>query len=164
MPAISRSELEMEPIGFWKETSAVHMSVGQGMRQTTGCRNSVPPNHMPPAPKEDASQKPMYPGLLMMSSQQWEGREATIRRRMPKSVRAETSALLEWIGSQCLVVRSVVSMGPRRPRPAGMPMQACRNLPWRRSRSLHGTFFPSISFIVLIVGAHVFLLGARCSI
>ena len=62
-------------------------------------------------------------------------------RRMLKSLKAEHSALLVWIGSQCLVVRSAASMGPRRPRLDGMPMQACHSLPWRRSRSLRGTFF-----------------------
>ena len=83
----------------------------------------------------------MYPGLLAMSSQQWDRREATMWRRMSKSLKAEHSALLVWIGSQCLVVRSAASMGPRRPRPADMPMQACHSLPWRCSRSLWGTFF-----------------------
>ena len=62
-------------------------------------------------------------------------------RRMPKSFNAEHSALLDWIGSQCLVDRSAASMGLRRPRLAGMLMQACCSLPWRHSRSLRGTFF-----------------------
>ena len=64
-----------------------------------------------------------------------------MQRRMPKSLKVEHSALLDWIGSQCLVVCSAASMGLRRPRPAGMLMQACCSLPWRHSRSLQGTFF-----------------------
>ena len=164
MPAISKSKLEMEPDGFWKETRAVHILVGHGMHQTTGCKTSVPPNQMPPAPKEDASQKLMYPGLLAMSSQQWDRREATMQRRMPKSLKAEHSALLDWIGSQCLVVLSVASMGPTRPPLAGIPMQVCCSLPWRHSRSLWGTFFVSAGFVVQIVGIHASLLGAQSSV
>ena len=63
-----------------------------------------------------------------------------MQRRMPKSLKAEHSALLDWIGSQCLVVRSAASMGLRRPWLAGMPMQACRSLLLMCSRSLWGTF------------------------
>ena len=160
MPASSKSEFEMEPDGFWKDTRAVRILGGHGAHQMTGCKASVPPNQTPPAPKEDASQKPMYPGLFVMSLQQWEGCEATMWRRMPKSLMAEHSALLDWIGNQCLVVHRAASMGPRRPRPAGMPMQVCHSLPWRHSWSLQGAFFIGVGFITQIVGGCVYLLGA----
>ena len=68
MPAISRSELEREPDGLSKEMTDCQMLSGHWTRQTMGGRGQAPPNQTPPAPREEASQKPMYPGSHMTSS------------------------------------------------------------------------------------------------
>ena len=98
MPAISRSELEREPDGLAKEMTDCRMSSGHWIRQTVGGRGQAPPNQTPLAPREEASQKLMYPGSRMISSRQCDGHDARLRRSMPKSLRAEHSALFDLTG------------------------------------------------------------------
>ena len=59
MPAISRSELEIELDRLSKDTMDWQMSSGHCMHQTMGGRGQTPGNHMPPTQREEASQKPM---------------------------------------------------------------------------------------------------------
>ena len=101
MPAISRSELERELDGLSKEMTDCWMSSGHWTHQTMGGRGHAPVNQTPPAPRVEASQKPRYPGSWMTSSQQCDGHDARMQRRMPKSLRVECSTLFESTGIQC---------------------------------------------------------------
>ena len=140
MPAISRSELERGPYGLSKDTTDWRMLSGHWTHQMMGGRGRAPVNHTPPALREEASQKQMYPGSRMMSSRQWDGHDVRMCRRMPKLLRAERGALFDSTGIQCQEVQRAASMDPSRPRLAGIPMQACCSLPCSRSRSFRGTF------------------------
>ena len=101
MPAISRSELEREPDGLSKDTTEWQMSSGHCTCQMMGGRGQAPVNQMPPALREEASQKPMYPGSHTISSQQWDRCETRMWRRMLKLLSAEHSALFDAMGIQC---------------------------------------------------------------
>ena len=101
MPAISRSELEREPDGLSKEMMDCQMSSGHWIRQTVGGRGQAPLNQIPLVPREEVSQKPMYLGSCTISSQQCDGRDARIHRRMLKSLRVEHSTLFDLMGIQC---------------------------------------------------------------
>ena len=68
MPAISRSELERELDGLSKEMTDCQMSSGHWTCQTVGGMGQVPPNQTPPAPREEALQKLMYPDSHATSS------------------------------------------------------------------------------------------------
>ena len=114
----------MVPDGFWKEMRALQMGRGQGMHQTVGCNGHAPANHTLLALSVEASQNPMYLGVLVTSSWQCNGQDVMMHRRMPKSCRAECEAELDWIGSHYLSVHRAASTGPRRPWPAGIPMHA----------------------------------------
>ena len=140
MSAILRSELESEPDGLSKDMMEWRMSSGHCTRQMTGGRGQVPANQMPPALREEASQKPMYPGSHTISSQQWDGHEARMQRRMPKSLSVEHHALLDTMEVHCQEVRRAASMGPSSPRLASILMHAYWSLPWSHSISFWGTF------------------------
>ena len=140
MPAILRSELESGLDGLSKDMTEWQMSLGHCTCQMMGGRGQAPANQTPPAPREEASQKPMYPGSWSISSQQWDGCEAWMQRRMLKLLSMEHSALLDAMVIHCLEVRRAMLMGPSSPRPAGILMHACQSLPWSHSRSFLGTF------------------------
>ena len=140
MLAISRSELEREPDGLSKEMTDCRMSSGHWMCQTVGGMEQAPPNQTPPAPREEASQKPMYQDLCTTSSQQCDGRDVRIHRSMPKLLSAEHSALFDVTGIQCWEGRRAALMGPSRPRLAGIPMHVCHSFPCSCLRSFLGTF------------------------
>ena len=50
LPAISKSELVMSPLGFENETTRSLMSCGNSSRQTVGWMNLDPGSQTPPAP------------------------------------------------------------------------------------------------------------------
>lgn len=58
MPASSRSDMVMVPLGFEDEQNSALMSSGQGSNQTMGSMLWDPLNHTPPTPHFEASTKP----------------------------------------------------------------------------------------------------------
>ena len=59
MPAILRSELEIEPDGLLKDMMDWQMSSGHCMCQIMGDRGQTPVNQMLPTLREEVLQKPM---------------------------------------------------------------------------------------------------------
>jgi hypothetical protein len=139
MPAISKSEFVIVPLGFWKEITLVLMSTGHSTRHTIGERYREPESHTPPAPNLEASQYPIYPGTSTTSSLQLVGRWLKIRIRARKSVRAVRTGAFFLMRIHWTSPRRAASIGPIRPLPAGIPIHACRNLPRSFSNSFRRT-------------------------
>lgn len=56
--AISRSLVDIIPLGFWGVMNFDLMKIGYSILHITGCSDTSDPNHTPPAPLADASQCP----------------------------------------------------------------------------------------------------------
>jgi hypothetical protein len=139
--AISRSEFVMSPVGFDQLTNRFRMSSGKGTSQTNGSNSFVPLSHTPPMPRFAASQYPMYSGSPGINSLQWVGSMLATLIRYRQSFRASRRGEPFVSVNHSAFCAMAMFTGPKRPRPAGMPIAACRSFPTIFSNRFRGTVF-----------------------
>ncbi len=125
IPAISRSELVMLPVGFANDFMSALISGGHSQRNTVGTHVESSPTTTPPTPWLEASTMPTKSGHPETSSLHRVGSFVDSRNsvRQPRSAANTRSCLL--IHTTWGFVASILLHGDKSPTPDGIAVKAC---------------------------------------
>ena len=125
IPAISRSELVILPLGFVRDFTSFVMSSGHCHRKTVGIHLDPSPNTTPPTPWLDASTMPTKSGQPLVSSRQRVGSLNDSRSRVLHALIAckRRSFLCRYTRGGA--ARRIRLTGDRNATPCGVHVNAC---------------------------------------